>query len=313
MTVPESELTVESLLEALRTAGRAPSLDLIRRCLERQEELTPGLLEMLATNPRQAYGIEGKEDPRLLAPVHAGNLLIAYAEPRAIPIFVEIFRDEERANLYEWFVGVLHPFGEQLIEPFANIIRDTGVSDYGRAVATEALVRTGRRHPELRQSIIAALIPALPDDEEVAAAQDADDDQIPDIWSWVAVALADLSAQEALPQVRELSERGLLLEEFIGDTKELERRFAKEPEPVRPFNILDTYRYLQVQEQQRAAQQAEQERAARASSEHERVEPGGPTVRSVPKVGRNDPCPCGSGRKYKHCHGRPGGPVDGNQ
>ena len=26
--------------------------------------------------------------------------------------------------------------------------------------------------------------------------------------------------------------------------------------------------------------------------------------RTVPKVGRNDPCPCGSGRKYKHCHGR---------
>ncbi len=22
------------------------------------------------------------------------------------------------------------------------------------------------------------------------------------------------------------------------------------------------------------------------------------------KVGRNDPCPCGSGKKYKHCHGR---------
>lgn len=27
-------------------------------------------------------------------------------------------------------------------------------------------------------------------------------------------------------------------------------------------------------------------------------------VRSAPKVGRNDPCPCGSGKKYKHCHGR---------
>ncbi|MCL4697914.1 MAG: SEC-C domain-containing protein, partial [Burkholderiaceae bacterium] len=25
---------------------------------------------------------------------------------------------------------------------------------------------------------------------------------------------------------------------------------------------------------------------------------------SVPKVGRNDPCPCGSGKKYKHCHGK---------
>ena len=26
-------------------------------------------------------------------------------------------------------------------------------------------------------------------------------------------------------------------------------------------------------------------------------------VRDTPKVGRNDPCPCGSGRKYKQCHG----------
>jgi len=24
----------------------------------------------------------------------------------------------------------------------------------------------------------------------------------------------------------------------------------------------------------------------------------------VPKVGRNSPCPCGSGKKYKHCHGK---------
>jgi len=24
----------------------------------------------------------------------------------------------------------------------------------------------------------------------------------------------------------------------------------------------------------------------------------------VPKVGRNEPCPCGSGKKYKNCHGR---------
>ncbi|MDR1899917.1 MAG: preprotein translocase subunit SecA [Treponema sp.] len=34
-------------------------------------------------------------------------------------------------------------------------------------------------------------------------------------------------------------------------------------------------------------------------------QPGGVTViRAHPKVGRNDPCPCGSGKKYKHCHGR---------
>ncbi len=29
-----------------------------------------------------------------------------------------------------------------------------------------------------------------------------------------------------------------------------------------------------------------------------------PVVRQTQKIGRNDPCPCGSGRKYKHCHGK---------
>jgi uncharacterized protein len=31
-----------------------------------------------------------------------------------------------------------------------------------------------------------------------------------------------------------------------------------------------------------------------------------PVRRETPKIGRNDPCHCGSGRKYKQCHGRSG-------
>jgi preprotein translocase subunit SecA len=30
----------------------------------------------------------------------------------------------------------------------------------------------------------------------------------------------------------------------------------------------------------------------------------GQPAQSGPKIGRNDPCPCGSGKKYKHCHGK---------
>ena len=29
-----------------------------------------------------------------------------------------------------------------------------------------------------------------------------------------------------------------------------------------------------------------------------------PFVRGKPKIRRNEPCPCGSGKKYKQCHGR---------
>jgi preprotein translocase subunit SecA len=39
---------------------------------------------------------------------------------------------------------------------------------------------------------------------------------------------------------------------------------------------------------------------AAAAAVAEKAEP----VRTGPKVGRNDPCPCGSGKKYKHCCGR---------
>jgi preprotein translocase subunit SecA len=42
--------------------------------------------------------------------------------------------------------------------------------------------------------------------------------------------------------------------------------------------------------------------------------PVGPTkpIRADAKVGRNDPCPCGSGKKFKHCHGREVGAVSGD-
>ena len=48
--------------------------------------------------------------------------------------------------------------------------------------------------------------------------------------------------------------------------------------------------------------------AAPAAAEAELAEPSGgvraaPFVRGERKVGRNEPCPCGSGRKFKHCHG----------
>ena len=47
------------------------------------------------------------------------------------------------------------------------------------------------------------------------------------------------------------------------------------------------------------------------ANERDKFEPGGAEVavkhepvKVAPKIGRNDPCPCGSGKKYKHCHGK---------
>ncbi len=50
-----------------------------------------------------------------------------------------------------------------------------------------------------------------------------------------------------------------------------------------------------------AAAAADQVAALRPQGEGGKPQP---IRRDQPKVGRNDPCPCGSGKKYKHCHGR---------
>ena len=40
--------------------------------------------------------------------------------------------------------------------------------------------------------------------------------------------------------------------------------------------------------------------AEASNAPKEKVSP----IRKDPKIGRNDPCPCGSGKKYKQCHGK---------
>jgi len=49
---------------------------------------------------------------------------------------------------------------------------------------------------------------------------------------------------------------------------------------------------------------ADYDEALAAADEGEEAEQHQPFVRTDDKVGRNDPCPCGSGKKYKQCHGK---------
>jgi len=66
---------------------------------------------------------------------------------------------------------------------------------------------------------------------------------------------------------------------------------AEMPEQVFEFrhDVFHGLEDTEQQEQPTTADRAEQQR---------------PYVREQRKIGRNEPCPCGSGKKYKHCHGR---------
>ena len=57
---------------------------------------------------------------------------------------------------------------------------------------------------------------------------------------------------------------------------------------------------------------AEQQVQATSTNKEEGPSMSGPRPRVHKKIYPNDPCPCGSGKKYKNCHGRPGaGPLPG--
>ena len=72
-----------------------------------------------------------------------------------------------------------------------------------------------------------------------------------------------------------------------------ELKETREELPRRTNNLRETKEDL-------PGQAAQQQAAGARQGAPEKVMP----AKAAPRVGRNDPCPCGSGKKYKNCHGR---------
>ena len=66
-----------------------------------------------------------------------------------------------------------------------------------------------------------------------------------------------------------------------------------------PVNV--QYQHATYEDELMQEQQEKQQTAPGNASRESKTKP---FVRKMDKVGRNDPCPCGSGKKYKQCHGK---------
>ncbi|MGA0806632.1 MAG: SEC-C metal-binding domain-containing protein, partial [Pseudohongiellaceae bacterium] len=79
---------------------------------------------------------------------------------------------------------------------------------------------------------------------------------------------------------------------------------------IRKEQEVDAIEKQRAEEEARVRQQSLHAAGATASAmpgAERQSEPAAarePVTRGAPKVGRNDPCPCGSGQKYKQCHGK---------
>ena len=101
--------------------------------------------------------------------------------------------------------------------------------------------------------------------------------------------------QEYKREAFELFERmlGSIAAEVTQVTLTVQIRGAEDVEDVDVHEDLSNVQYHHADYEEALASVAEEIMASPQ-----------PFARDYAKVGRNDPCPCGSGKKYKHCHGK---------
>ena len=98
-----------------------------------------------------------------------------------------------------------------------------------------------------------------------------------------------------------------LFQELLNNLKHDVTRvlFRVEPMTQEQMQMMEAKRRMEAEQAMRNQKLQHEEASALAEPKPE-AEPAQqqPQTRTAPKVGRNDPCPCGSGKKYKACHGK---------
>ena len=307
--VEQKYTSPEHLLEALEQAGRTPNRALLEACLDRRDDLIPGLLKVLEAGIEQGYDEDWDEDdPRWYREVHAGLFLIAFREEKALPRFAEIFRDEECENLWDWFSTSFQHYGPLAVEMLIDLVKDRHADVWSRISAVEKLKDIALVHPETRDRTAEVLRMRLPRVDEAGnfvIPPLVDDDQV-ELWSFIVCSLAELKDTASRPQGVALYKAGLINEMVMGDMDEYLKIFEEDrdhPAP-RPFDLIKYYHPPRVSPFASVAREREQESEEPGMGRV--LEDGGEAtyVRTERTVGRNDPCPCGSGKKYKKCCGK---------
>ena len=114
------------------------------------------------------------------------------------------------------------------------------------------------------------------------------------MWNSLASESADIEAQPVFPDLRRAYADGLIEPRFMNPS-ELDHFEAA---PRGSVLKRTRERYPPIDDVVEAT--AWWGRFGRTTDSAATEQP----YRAAPKVGRNEPCPCGSGKKYKQCHGK---------
>lgn len=307
-----SHLSLQELLFKLEESGDQVPLELIQTILSKGHEIVPPLCQILEDSRQYLTA----SDNRWWMPVHAVKLLGTLADPQALPQLVRTLIPAGELGI-DWIMEdmptVFGRIGPRAIDSLMEfIIIHNGNNDlwWSRSTASDGLVAIALSHPPERGRILSFLHQLFLEDDD------------PEFLSFAGTGLLDLNDPSSYPVLKKAFDLGII-DEFIIDREYIQQKFIKPTEKTLAMYNHDLLSFYDPQEiakrktrwekekaqeieQQQHANDEKDKRAASIAIELKRLEIITKLSElniSIPikKVGRNEPCPCGSGKKFKKC------------
>lgn len=232
------------------------------------QEHIPELIRM-ATDQELNWG--DSDDLEVWAPVHAWRTLGLLRAEEAIEPLMCLFHELEELDwMSEELPIVYGMIGVKAIPALARYLADTSHGIYPRLNAAHCLERIGNTIPAAREECVSILTHQL----------DRFTEQALDFNALLIAHLINLKAVESISHIRRAFEEGYVEYAVCGDIEDVEIELGLRSHRSTPAN----YPTL----------------ADRFFPDWKAVNSRQET-RKKNKVGRNEPCPCGSGKKYKKC------------
>jgi hypothetical protein len=304
-------MDIENVLQELRylETGHFPRAAL-EAAIAQRETITPHLLQALEDAPRMLERFVTEEDYML--PLYAFYLLAQFRETRAYPLIVAFFSQPGELPLDMTGDFVTEDLGRVLASvsggdtaPMKPLIEDPQVNEYTRAAAMGGLITLFVEDAITRETVIAYFRELF---------QGGLERDYSHAWDALVSHSNRIYPAELLPKIQQAFADDLIDEGFI-DLPWIERTLnAGQAETLAQLRADRHYQGVEdtIQEMEWwACFQPPRPKPPPPPPRRASSTPSGVTPRPAPppkkkKVGRNDPCPCGSGRKYKHCCGKPG-------
>ncbi len=291
-------MEITDILEALTTLeeGHFPR-EALEAAIAQREAITPHLLRVLEETKQDELE-RMLVEPDYMLPFYALYLLAQFRETRAYPLIVDIFalEGEDVEETFDDFITedlgrVLASVSGGEVAGLHRLIEDPEVNEYVRSAAMHALVILVAQDVLPRETVIAyfqyLFREGLERDYSFA-------------WDALVSVASDLYPEELMEDIEQLFADNMIDEMFIdlAWVKECmepgkEQVLAKLKTDKDHTYIKDTIANL---EWWACFQPPKPRRHV--------VHPASASFKPQKKVGRNDPCPCGSGKKYKHCCGK---------